>query len=118
MIVKTKWEATEPEQIFNQAILAAGTYYSDKMVDARQQKRIYFLVQNTLNQDVQCQVIGNITETKDGATDIGPAKVCSAGDNISLGPSWDQWCPFIRLKMVLSTTPASSMRTVTVVRQE
>ena len=59
--VITPWVAREPEEIFSQAILATGTFYSDRMVDWRRGKRIYLKVQSTLNQDVGIQVIGNET---------------------------------------------------------
>ncbi len=116
--VRTKWEATEPEEVFSQAVLAAGTYHTDRMVDFRQNKRLYFFVQNTLDQPVQCQVIGNLTDNKDGATDIGPAKICPANDNISLAPTWEQWLSYVGVRMVIDVAPTSGLLTVTVVRQE
>ena len=88
------------------------------MVDCRTQKRIYFLIKSTLDQDVQSQLIGNMTETKDGATDIGPAKICPANDNTSVEPTFDQWCPFMGLKMTLSTAPSAGILTISVVKQE
>ena len=116
--VRTPWVAEEPEEIFSQAILAADTFYSDKMVDWRQGKRIYFFVESTLNQDAEIQVIGNKTESKEGATDIGPAKICPANDNISLGPDWDQWCPYIGIKITVTAAPTAGLLTITAVRQE
>jgi hypothetical protein len=113
-----KWEATEPEEIFKQALLTADTFYSDRMVDWRQGKRIYFFVESTLDQPIQIQVIGNKTDNKDGATDIGSAQACPAHDNISLAPAWEQWCPYIGIKITASVAPASGLLTISVVRQE
>jgi hypothetical protein len=116
--VLTPWLAKEPEEIFKQDIRSTGTFYSDKMVDWRRGKRIYFFIESTLNQDVQIQVIGNKTDNKEGATDIGPAQICPASNNISIGPSWEQWCPFIGVKIVVGAAPSSGLLTTTVVPQE
>lgn len=116
--LRTRWEAGEPDEIFSQEIRSTGTFYTDKMVDWRQGKRIYFFIESTLNQDVQIQVIGNKTDTKEGATDIGPAQICPANNNISVGPSWEQWCPFIGIKIVVVAAPTSGVLTITAVPQE
>jgi len=116
--VLTPWVATEPEEIFSQAILSIGTFYSDRMVDWRQGKRIYFLVQSTLNEDVEIQVIGNITDSKEGATDIDIAHTCPKNDNISIGPAWDHWCPYIGIKITAAAAPTSGLLTISAIRQE
>ena len=115
--VLTPWVAKEPEEIFSQAIPGTGTFYTDKMVDWRQGKRVYFFVQSTLNQDIQVQVIGSMTDSKEGATDIGPTKVCPASSNISVEPTWDQWCPYIGIKITVAATPAGRL-TISAVKQE
>jgi len=116
--VLTRWQAKEPEEIFSQEILSTGTFYTDKMVDWRQGKRIYFFIESTLNKDVEIQVIGNKADTKEGATDIGPAEICPASNNISVGPSWEQWCPFIGIKIVVGAAPTAGLLTITAVPQE
>jgi len=116
--VKTAWVAAEPEEIFNQDIRDTDTFYTDKMVDWRQSKRIYFFVQSTLDQDVEIQVIGNMTDTKEGATDIGIAHTCPKNDNISIGPAWDDWCPYIGIKITTAVAPAAGRLTISAVRQE
>ena len=113
----TRWQAKEPEEIFSQEILSTGTFYTDKMVDWRQGKRIYFFVESTLDQDVQIQVIGNKADTKEGATDIDIAHTCPASDNISVGPAWDHWCPYIGIKITVTTKPTGRL-TISAVRQE
>ena len=116
--VKTKWEASEPEEIFKQEIRTADTFYSDRMVDWRQGKRICFYVESTLDQPVQIQVIGNKTDNKDRATSIGPAQTCPANDNISLSPAWDQWHPYMGIKIVAAAAPTSGLLTISVIRQD
>ena len=116
--VITQWKAAEPEEIFKEAIRTTDPVYTDKMVDWRQGKRIYFFVQSTLNQDVSVQVIGNMTDAHEDATDINTAKACPAGDNISIGPAWDHWCPYIGIKITVSIAPTSGMLTISAVRQE
>jgi len=92
--------------------------YTDKMVDWRQGKRIYFFVQSTLDQDVSIQVIGHMVNTHEGATDINTAKTCPAGDTISVGPAWDHWCPYIGIKVTASIAPTCGLLTISAVRQE
>ena len=103
--VRTPWVAKEPEQIFSQAIRSAGTYYSDKMVDWTEGKRILFKVESSLNWDVNIQLIGNTTDTKDLATDIGLALPCTANGNISVGPAWDDWHPYVGVRIIVPPPP-------------
>ncbi len=116
--VVTQWKAAEPEEILKEAISATGTFYTDKMVDWRQGKRIYFFIHSTLNQAVSIQVIGHMVNTHEGATDINTAKTCPAGDTISFGPAWVQWCPYIGIKIIVAIAPTSGMLTISTVRQE
>ena len=116
--VITQWTAAEPEEIFKEAIRTTGTFYTDKMVDWRRGKRIYFFVQSTLNQDVSIQVIGHMVNTHEGATDINTPKTCPAGDTISIGAAWAYWCPYIGIRITVSVAPASGMLTISAVRQE
>ena len=117
-IMKTTWEATEPEEIFEQAILTTGTFYSDKMVNWSRGKRILIKAESSLNQAVQLQVIGNTTDTKDRATDIGPALPISANSNISVGLAWDDWHPYIGVKITVTVAPTAGLLTVSAVIQE
>ena len=116
--VLTPWVAKEPEEIFSRAILTTDPFYTDKMVDWRQGKRIYFFVQSTLNQDVQVQAIGNMTDSKEGATDIDIAHTCPKNDNISIGPAWDHWCPYIGVKITAAAAPTAGLLTISAVIQE
>ena len=116
--VLTPWVAKEPEEIYHFGIRTADTFYSNKMVDWTRGKRLVIKVESSLNEAVQIQIIGNTVDDMDLATDIGPAKICPANDNISLGPTWEQWCPYIGVKIVVETAPASGLLTISAVTQE
>mgnify|MGYP000539154724 CR=1 FL=1 len=116
--VSTPWIAKEPEQIFSKAILSAGTYYSDTMVNWTNGKRILFKVESSLNQAVNIQVIGNTTDGKDLATDIGPVLPCTANGNISVGLAWDDWHPYVGIKITVAVAPTAGILTISAVVQE
>ena len=116
--VRTPWVAKEPEQIFSSAIRSAGTFYSDVMVDWTRGKRIVIKVESSLNQAVNVQLIGNTTNTKDLATDVGPVLPCSANGNISVGPAFDDWHPFIGVRITVAVAPTAGILTIWAVIQE
>jgi len=116
--VLTPWVAKEPEEIYSYAIRTIGTFYSNKMVDWTRGKRLVIKVESSLNQAVQIQIIGNTVDDMELATDIGPVKVCPANDNISLGPTWEQWCPYIGVKIIVDIAPTSGLLTISAVAQE
>ena len=116
--VRTPWVAKEPEQIFSKSILSAGTFYSDVMVDWTRGKRIVIKVESSLNQAVNVQLIGNTTNTKDLATDVGPVLPCSANGNISVGPAFDDWHPFIGVRITVAVAPTAGILTIWAVIQE
>ncbi|GAI93484.1 unnamed protein product, partial [marine sediment metagenome] len=74
--------------------------------------------ESTLKQDVEIQVIGNKTDSREGATDIDIAHTCPANDSISVGPAWDHWCPYIGIKITVAVAPTAGVLTITAVRQE
>jgi len=116
--VKTPWVAKEPEEIFSQAILTTGTFYSDKMVDWTKGKRILFKVESTLNQVVQIQLIGNAVDNMNLATDINAPQACPANGNISIGPAWGDWCPYIGVRITVAVAPTAGILTISAVIQE
>ncbi len=118
VIVRTPWVAKEPEQIFSSAIRSAGTFYSDKMVDWTKGKRILFKVESSLNQAVNIQVIGNIVDDMNLATDINGALPCAANGNISVGPAWDDWTPFCGVRITVAVAPTAGILTISAVVQE
>jgi len=116
--VSTPWIAKEPEQIFSSAIRSAGTFYSDKMVDFRNGKRILFKVESSLNQAVNIQIIGNVQDTKELATDINGVLPCPANGNISVGLAWDDWHPYVGVKITVAVAPTAGILTISAVVQE
>jgi len=116
--VRTPWVAKEPEQIFSRAIRSAGTFYSDKMVDWTEGKRILFKVESSLNQAIQIQLIGNKDASRELATDIDAALPCAANGNISVGPAWDDWHPFIGVRITVAAAPMAGILNIWAVVQE
>ncbi len=116
--ILTRWQTKEPEEIFKQEILADGDYYSDKMVDWTKGKRILFKVESTLNQAVQIQLIGNTVDDMNLATDINAQQECPANSNISIGPAWDDWHPYIGVRITVAVAPTAGILTISAVVQE
>lgn len=116
--VRTDWVAKEPEQIFSSAIRAAGTFYSDRMVNWTRGKRIVFKAESSLNQAVNLQVIGNIVDDINLATDIDGVLPLAANGNLSVGPAWDDWTPFIGVRITAAVAPTAGILTISAVVQE
>ncbi len=116
--VRTAWVTKDPEQIFSQAILSAGTFYSDKMVDFRNAKRILFKVESSLNQAVNIQIIGNVQDSKELATDINGVLPCPANGNISVGLAWDDWHPYVGVEITVAVAPTAGILTISATVQE
>ena len=116
--VAAPYLAKDPEQIFSSAIRSAGTFYSDRMVNWTNGKRILFKVESSLNQAVNIQLIGNVQDSKELATDIGPVLPCTANGNISVGLAWDDWHPYVGVKVSVPTAPTAGILTIWAVVQE
>ncbi len=118
--VVAPYRAKDPEQIFSSAIRSVGTFYSDKMVDFRNGKRILFKVESSLNKAVNIQIIGNTQDSKELATDINGVLPCTANGNISVGLAWDDWHPYVGVKItvVAGAVPTSGILTISAVIQE
>jgi len=116
--VSAPWVAKEPEEIFSQAILTTGTFYSDKMVDWTKGQRILFKVESTLNQAVQIQLIGNAVDDMNLATDINGPLPCTANGNISIGLAWDDWHPYVGVRITVAVAPTAGILTISEVIQE
>ena len=116
--VRTPWVAREPEQIFSQAIRSAGTFYSDKMVNWTKGKRILFKAESSLNQAVTIQPIGNISDDMKLAVDINGALPLAANGNLSVGLAWDDWHPYVGIKITVPVAPTAGLLTISVIVQE
>ena len=116
--VLTPWVAKEPEEIYRFAIRTADTFYSNKMVDWTRGKRLVIKVESSLDQAVQIQVIGNTVDDMELATDISTPLPCAANSNISVGLAWDDWHPFIGVRITTAVAPTSGLLTISAVIQE
>jgi len=116
--VRTEWVAKEPEQIFSSPIRSAGTFYTDSMVNWTRGKRIMFKAESSLNQAANLQVIGNIVDDKERATDINGALPLAANGNLSVGLAFDDWHPFVGIKITVAVAPTAGILTISEVVQE
>jgi len=116
--VVTPWVAREPEQIFSQALRSAGVFYSDRMVNWTEGKRILFKAESSLNQAVTIQVIGNINNDMKLATDINAALPLAANANLSVGLAWDDWHPYVGIKITVGVAPTAGLLTISAIVQE
>jgi len=114
----TPWRGKEPVQLFSQAVRSAGTIFTDSMLNWVEGKRLLIKVESSLNQAIQVQPIGNITNTMTLATDIPPVVNCPANGNVSIGFAWDDWQPFIGARITLPPGITDGILTVWAVVQE
>lgn len=116
--VLTPWVAKEPESIFASAITSADTFNANRMINWTRGKRLIIKVESSLDQAVQIQVVGNITDSYYLATDISTPLPCAAHSNISVGPAWDDWHPFIGVRITTAVAPTAGILTISAVIQE
>jgi len=88
------------------------------MVNWTKGKRIVFKAESSLNQAVNLQVIGNIVDDTGRATDIDGALPLAANGNLSVGPAWDDWTPFIGIRITAAVAPTAGILTIWAVIQE
>lgn len=117
--IATPWTAKEPILLLDHlAIRAAGNYQSDRMFDIRNTKRQLIKAESSLDQAATIQIIGNIVDSFNQATNVGVAAVCPAGGNISFGLGWADWIPFIGININLLVAPTAGFLTIYAVEQE
>lgn len=116
--VNTRWVAKDPEVIFTQPIRNAGVFISDMMVNWTEGKRLLLKAESSLNQAVQLQPFGNIDNTNNLATNIGPPVACPAGGNASIGMAWGDWMPYIGMQITVALAPTDGILTIRAVIQE
>ncbi len=116
--VRTPWVAKDPEQIFSQALRSAGVFYSDRMVNWTEGKRILFKAESSLNQAVTIQPIGNISDDMSLAVDINGALPLAANANLSVGLAWDDWHPYVGIKITVGVAPTAGLLTISAIVQE
>lgn len=116
--VLTPWVAKEPEEIYNNPIRSAETFDCDRMVTWTRGKRIVFKVESSLDQACQIQLVGNIDDSINLSSNINGLLACPANGNISVGPAWDDWHPFIGLRIITAVAPATGNLLIRTVIQE
>ncbi|MFA5186793.1 MAG: hypothetical protein WC551_09975 [Patescibacteria group bacterium] len=116
--VLTPWVARDAVVIFDQEVRQAGDIPADLMVDYSNGKRAIIKVESSLDQAADIQTIGNIVDSFDSSTDIGPVIACPANDNISIGLAWDDWHPWIGVRMNLAVAPTAGRLRIAVVIQD
>lgn len=115
---RTPWIARPAEQIYEAAIRSSGTFYSDYMVNWTEGKRILFKAESSLNQAVIIQVIGNISDDMKLATDINAGLPLAANGNLSVGLAWDDWHPYVGIKITVPVAPTAGILTISAIIQE
>lgn len=116
--VKTPWVAKTPEQLYSNPIRVVGTFDSDMMVDWTEGKRLLIMVQSSLNQACSIQLVGNYVDDMNLAVDINAALACPANSNISIGPAWDDWHPFIGVRITTAAAPTAGILNIFAVVQD
>ena len=116
--VSTPWVAKAPEQIYSYAIRAIGTFFTDRMVDWTRGKRFLFKVESSLDVACQVQVIGNFVHDIPMASNINGIINVAADENHTIGLAWDDWHPFVGLRITTAVAPAAGMLTIWAVIQE
>jgi hypothetical protein len=116
--ILTPWVARDAVVIFDQEVRQAGVIPANLMVDYSNGKRTIIKVESSLDQAADIQTIGNIDNNFDSATDIGPSLPCPINDNISIGLAWDDWHPWISVRMNLAIAPTAGRLKIVVVIQD
>lgn len=111
------WIAKEAETIYNAEIRTIDTFYSS-LADCRNVKRIILRAESTLDAAVQLQVIGNRVNLTDKATEIGPAVDCDANGNASMGLAFDDWQPYVGVKITTTVAPTTGALIIYALVQE
>jgi len=112
------WEAKEAEEIFSLSIRTVGVFFSDSMVRWTRGKRLLLKVESSLDQNVQIQIIGNVSDRLDAAVDINGPFVCVAGGNITIGLAWDDWHPYVGARITTAIAPTVGLLRIWAVIQE
>lgn len=116
--VTAPWRAGEPIEIHRDNHRAAGTFYTAKLADFRNAKRLVLRVHSELDQDVQITVVGNLRNSRTGVVEKGLALPCVAKTDIEIGLSYDDWTCFVGAKIVITTAPTEGYLQIEVVVQE
>ena len=112
-------KAAEPQIVVaTKAPRTVAAITCDFMADCRGAYRGLLKVESSLDQDVECQLIGNIVNSPIGATTIGVPYTCLINDNISMGWALDLWHPYIGVRLTPAIAPTAGNITAIMQNQE
>ena len=115
--VKTPWVAKDPEQIYSHDIRVVGTFFSDKMVDWTEGKRLLIKVESSLDQACTIQVLGNFVDDIPMASDISAPIAVAANENHSIGLAYDDWHCFCGVRITTAVAPTAGILNIWAVIQ-
>lgn len=111
--------AAEPQEIMAATeIRAIGTTVCDSMADCRSAIVIIVRVVSTLDEDVEIETIGNITDATALYTPIGVNDTCPANDRIDIIMYGDYWRPYVGIQVIAAVAPTSGSISAEVINQE
>lgn len=116
--VTAPWVAKDPEQIYSHDIRVAGLFNADMMVNWINGKRLLIKVESSLDQACIIQVTGNFVDDMNLASDINAPINVAANENHSIGLAWDDWHPFIGVRITTAIAPAAGILNIWAVVQE
>jgi hypothetical protein len=112
-----QWQAISPEVLYSDLPPGIGTYYST-WFDFSTLKRASFRIDNTTDQDVNTQLLGNGIQDQPSALEMGGAYSCPAGHSIAISVGTnDDWFPFLLLALTTTVAPSSGSVTITAYAQ-
>lgn len=112
-------KAAEPQIVVaTKAPRTVAPITCDFMADCRGAYRGVLKVESSLDQQVDCQLLGNIVNSPVGATNIGVVYTCGINDSISLGWALDLWHPYIGIRLTPLIAPAAGNITAIMQNQE
>lgn len=111
------WTTKPSELAFNRAIRDNTVVFTDKMVSWEKDKRLVIKVENSLDQIMQIQVIGDIVDSFALPVNIGAPAPCPANGQISIGLDWDDWLPYIGVRITPAGVPTRGILKIWIVQQ-
>lgn len=114
----TPWVATEKQNLLDMAIRSVGVFDSDFRVDLTRSKRLLVKVESSLDQPVTIQLYGNTDDTPLLAANIDGPVVILANGNASIGLDWDDWHPYVGVRITTAVAPTIGILNIWSVRQE
>ena len=116
--VITQWVAGPTKEILAPSpVRVAGTTLTE-MLNWTKGKRLIIKVTSKLNQAITVQLVGNIDNAISGAVNIDVPLPCAALSNITVGPAWDDWHPYIGAILTHAVAPTAGTVKVEAVIQE